>query len=351
MACAGGCTSCCCCGSGEMKDLPDYYCRFYDTIPWPQPSRCTDSTRQKLNWLLAEYNLDSTSLSVDLQADFFPSCSGCQSFFNDEDITCWIEYKDAYPYGYSFQYDNDTEWVIIEESQCTGTRFVPGLGTRDYCSRGQTQARVKYGLENLKVNIARCKIPNEACDDEVEDMDEGECGYLVTATLDVKYRVQIWRWSEQNFAAAGSGTACDGVADFPDVLDPSYDPSVTGIGGNPEVTYYTECITRSRVVKTLKNDPLDPDRIYIELDRLIADQDVDCCKDWPSPNLNFDGGKDPTYNDETFRCSCDSQLPLLVEGDCDDIGCIEIDPNATVTCNTWSIVVKYMAGNKWILSW
>lgn len=355
MACAGGCTSCCCCGSGEMKDLPDYYCRFYadgGVLPPGIPAECVDSPRQTLNWTITEFNLDNSLFSTELQADYFPTCSGCQTFANDEDLTCWIEYKDFYPYGYAFEYTNDTAWVIIEESQCSGTKFFPGIGTRDYCVRLQTQARVKYGLQNLKVNIARCKIPNEACNSEVGDMDLDECGYLITATMDVLYVIKTMQtMAQQALAPAGSGTACDGLPDFPEPMDPSYDPIATGIGGNPVVTYYTKCITRSQVYKTLKNNPLDPTQIYVDFDFPIAGQDVDCCKDWPSPNRNFFGGKDPTYNDETFRCSCDSELALVVEGDCDDNTCFELDPAATQVCNTWSISIPFMAGRKWILSW
>jgi hypothetical protein len=305
-----------------------------------------------LNWTITEFNIDNSLFSTELQADYFPECSECQSFANDEDISCWIEYKDFYPYGYAFEYTNDTEWVIIEESQCSGTRFIPNVGLRDYCSRFQTQARVKYGLQNLKVNIARCKIPNEACNSEVGDMDLNECGYLITATMDVLYVIKTMQtMAQESWAPAGSGTACDTLSGFPDTMDSSYDPIATGIGGNPVVTYYTKCITRSQVYKTLKNNPLDPTQIYVDFDSPIAGQDVDCCKDWPSPTRKFFGGKDENYNNETFRCSCDSELALVVEGECDDNTCLEIDPAAAEVCNIWSISIPFMAGKKWILSW
>jgi hypothetical protein len=346
--CNGGC---CCCGAGEMPDLPDYYCRFFVDLPPGIPSQCVDTVRQELNWQITEFNLDNSILSVDLKADYAGGL-GSPTFDNDDDISCCMEYKDLFPYGYSFAYTNDTEWVIIEESQCSGTKFFTEIGNRDYCMRFQTQARVKYGLQNLKVNIARCKIPNEACDDEVGDMEEKECGYLVTATMDVLYAITTYQWaSELSRAPAGSGTACDGVQDYLALLDPSYDPIASGLAGNPIVTYYSKCITRSQVVKTLKNNPLDPTQIYVDFDSPIAGQDVECCKDWPSPTRKFFGGKDENYNDETFRCSCDSELALVVEGDCDDNRCVIDDPGAAQVCNAWSISIPFMAGKKWILSW
>jgi hypothetical protein len=349
--CNGGC---CCCGTGQMPDLPDYYCRFYEEggILWPWvPPECVDSPRQKLHWDLSQFNLDGSAIGFDLQADYAGRV-GEPNFENDEDMSCWIEYKNLLPYVYTFEYTQDTEWVIIEESQCSGTRFVPGIGVRDYCSRFQTQARVKYGLQNLKVNIARCKIPNQACDDEVEDMIEKECGYLVTATMDVVYVITTMQTMNISaLAPAGSGTACDSLPDFLPPMDPSYDPIASGIAGNPTVTYYTKCITRSKIFKSLKNNPADATQIYIKLERPIASQDVECCKSWPSPNRKAYGGKDENYNDETFRCSCESELVLSVKGDCEDNTCLEIDPNATQTCMEDGILIPYMAGNDWILSW
>jgi len=354
MACIGGCTLCCCCGTGEMKDLPDYYCRFYATLPAGSGLLCTDTTRQKLNWLISQFNLDSTSTDFDLQSPFFPSCSGCLSLGNDEDTNCWMTYERAFPYGYAFGYSNDTHWTIIEESECFGSKFFSGMGVRDYCYRTQTQARVKYGIKNMKVNIARCRIPNAACDAEVSELTEGKCGYLVTATFDVQYKVYIFPWTDYRIQNRNTGTnQCENVNDFPDPYADSFEPVSDPLFGI-SVETYTECITRSVVVETLKNDTLDPERIYIEFERQIAAQDVQCCKDWQSPNLvnqGFPEGKPEGENDELFRCSCDSELSLLIEGECQMTDCTTTDPAATYSCTTSQIQINFMAGNKWILSW
>jgi len=359
MACVGNCTLCCCCGVGELVELPDYYCRFVPVLPgtgneW-SGSRCADTTRQKLNWLLTDINLDATNMSVDLQSPFInTNCSECLSLLKDEDTNCWVTYEDLFPYGYSFAYTNDTHWTIVEESECFGTKYFPGQGLADYCFRRQTQVRVQYGLKNMKVNIARCKIPNAACDSEVSLMDEGDCGYLVTATMDVVYKVYIWSvFIDGRIQSPTGANQCRNVGPFPEPHPDSYEPVSDPLLGIT-VNTYTECITRSKVVSTLKGDPADPDRIYIEFVRVLSGQDVDCCNAWESPNLKNQGfpeGKPEGENEVLFRCSCDSELSLLIEGECTLLDCVSTDPGATYTCNTSQLQIDFMAGNKWFLSW
>lgn len=346
MTCNNDCALCCCCGPGQLVELPDYYCRFHSSLPVVGSNyNCSDATRQYLNWELTEQKANGSSAYLSLLADNFYAYSAFTEFVSNEDVSCFVSYGTFFnpyeQYGYdcfvggSEQYE-ETGWKEIERIQYRC--IAQGTGGAYVCVRSQTWARISYDIKNPKVNIARCKVPTSACASEIplqEGLELDDCGYLVTATLDVCYKIET-----QSYINTGNLNApCNDLPAF-------YD---TPTGTITTVSQGTVCVTRSRVLKSLKNDPDNTNRIFFDLAE--TDQAVDCCKDWLSPFLRntLPLGKPPEWNDENFRCSCVPEASFEITGECPDLTGLTCS-NDTI-CEIDSLIVQYAAGFKWRFFW
>lgn len=346
MSCNNECALCCCCGPGELVELPDYYCRFHSSLPATVPNyNCLDTTRQYLNWELTEQRSDSSSAYLALLADNLYAYTAATEFITNEDVSCFISYGVFFnpyeQYGYDCFQGGSGEYETVgwKEIERTQSRcIVQGTEGRYVCYRSQTWARITYDIKNPKVSIARCKVPTSACASEIpeqEGLGLDDCGYLVTATIDVCYKIET-----QSYLNSGSYNApCDDLPAF-------YD---TPTGTITTVSQGTVCVTRSRVLKSLKNDPADPDRIFFDLD--AEGSAVDCCKDWLSPFLRntLPLGKPEEWNDENFRCSCQTEASFEIEGECPDLSGSTCSDDTI--CEIDNLIVQYAAGFKWRFSW
>lgn len=343
MTCNGGCALCCCCGPGELLELPDYYCRFYSTLPVTSGFNygCSDTVRQFLTWHMTEQQADGSDFELALNADNKFAVDPRDDFTDDEDATCFISYGtllNPYTYGYGCftggvgEYQ-DTGWKEIERVQYRC--IAQGTGGQYICFQGQKWARITYDLKDPKVFITRCKVPTEGCEDETNpDLNLGDCGYLVVATVDLCYKIEV----QTSFATAST---CEELPGF-------YDEPTGTITTEDQGTL---CITRSKVLESLKNSLSEPNRIWIELDRTET-SDVTCCKDWLSPFLrvSLPLGKPEEWNDENFRCSCENAASLSIEGECPNLDGLTCQAEYYI-CEISDITVPYAAGNKWRISW
>jgi hypothetical protein len=349
MGCNNDCALCCCCGPGELVELPDYYCRFHSILPVEGFNyNCTDTTRQFLNWELTKQKADeATSTFFSLLADNYYAYLAATEFKQDEDVSCFISYgtffNPYYQYGYvcfdggSGEFET-TGWKEIERLQYRCRDF-SSLGNPFKCIRSQTWARISYDTSLPKIKITRCKVPNEACESEVsaeEDLSVGDCGYLVVATIDICYKIE----TQSYFSTGQPNAPCSDLPDF-------YD---TPTGTITTVAQGTVCVTRSKVFKSLKNDPSDPDRIYFEL--TDSDSAIDCCKDWPSPflRLTLPLGKPEDWNDENFRCSCETKTSFVIRGDeCPDLSGLTCSDDYICERDGWFLQTP--AGELWRFWW
>jgi hypothetical protein len=236
-----------------------------------------------------------------------------------------------YSYGYScFQngseYFEQTDWKEIERIQTK-------CGTPLTCSRKQTWAKISWDIAFPTAFIARCKIPTEACMDdidavEINDLNVGDCAYLVVVTFNLCYKVET-RTSLQ--IAGFPDYSCDALEDFSD----------TPTGNITTLDQGTICVSRSRVVKTLKGDELNPDEILISLEPFNV---PDCCTDWVIPK-----GQSAEARSNLFRCDCEGQVSFEVAGQCPPDTGLPCDP-ASYICEIDTLVVPYAAGFKWILT-
>jgi hypothetical protein len=333
-----------------MVELPDYYCKHYPDLPVEGFNyNCTDTTRQFMTWELTKQKVDgATSAFFALQCDSGLPFILAPFFTKDEDSTCFMSYRTSaepyYQYGYvcfdggSGEFEQ-TGWKEIERIQYRCRDFTAGGVYK--CIRSQTWARITYDTSLPKIKITRCKVPNEACEDEVsidEKLLVGDCGYLVVATIDICYKIE----TQSYFSTGQPNAPCSDLPAFYDT-PPSFAPITT-------VSQGTICVTRSKVFKSLKNDPSDANRIYFELSD--SDSAMDCCKDWPSPflRLTLPLGKPEDWNDENFRCSCETKTSFRIEGD----ECVDL---SGLTCSDDTICVRDKlevptpAGETWRFWW
>jgi len=346
MSCNNQCALCCCCGPGELVELPDYYCRFHSSLPATALNyNCLDTTRQYLNWELTEQRADNSSAYLALLADNLYAYTAATEFITNEDVSCFISYGVFFnpyeQYGYDCFQGGSGEYETLGWKEIERIQYrciAQGTFGAYICYRSQIWARITYDIKNPKVSIARCKVPTSACASEISEQ-EGlgldDCGYLVTATIDVCYKIET-----QSYLNTGSYNApCDDLPAF-------YD---TPTGTITTVSQGTVCVTRSRVLKSLKNDPADPDRIFFDLD--AEGSAVDCCKDWLSPFLRntLPLGKPEEWNDENFRCSCQTEASFEIEGECQDLSGQTCSDDTI--CEIDSLIVQYAAGFKWRFSW
>lgn len=337
MSCAGKCALCCCCGPGQLIDLPDYYCRFYSSLPVMGGFNygCNDTSRKYLNWLLTEQQSDGSNTNLALNADNMFAYDPRDAFVDEENTTCYMSYGTSLsPYSYGdFCFQNgtyeSTDWTEIEriQNRCTGQ------GSSGYvCFRKQTWARISWDLTNPKVFIARCKVPTDGCKEETdvrqEGLNVGQCGYLVIATVDVCYKIE----TRTVLMQSDPNAACSTLPDFYD------EPTGTIV----VVEQGTVCVTRSRVVRTLKDNASLPDAIWIELE--INDQVPTCCHDWLMPE-NFN----QEYRDSLFRCGCDTEASFSISGECPDLTNQPCDQADTI-CEVATLTVPYAAGSSWRLT-
>lgn len=349
MSCNNECALCCCCGPGQLVELPDYYCRFHSVLPVEGVNyNCTDTTRQFLNWELTKQKVDgATSTFFSLLADNYYAYEAVTEFKRDEDVSCFISYgtffNPYYQYGYScFEGGSgefeQTAWKEIERLQYRCRDFT-SINAPYVCRRSQTWARITYDTSLPKIKITRCKVPNDACKSEIaldEELGTGDCGYLVVATIDICYKIE----TQSYFATGQPNAPCSDLPAF-------YD---TPTGTITTVAEGTVCVTRSKVFKSLKNDPLNKTEIYFELND--TDSSIDCCKDWPSPflRLTLPLGKPVDWNDDNFRCSCEPKTTFEIEGDaCPDLsGAVCSDD---YICNRDSLQLLTPAGEVWKFKW
>ena len=347
MSCNNECALCCCCGPGQLAELPDYYCRFHFILPVVGASyNCTDTTRQFLNWELTKQKVDgATSTFFSLLAENLSSFEASTAFRQDEDISCFISYGTSanpyYQYGYvcfeggAGEFET-TGWKEIERLQY---RCKASFGAPYVCLRSQTWAKISYDTSLPKITITRCKVPNDACKEEIaldEELGTGQCGYLVVATIDICYKIET-----QSYINTGDPNApCS-------ELQPFYD---TPTGTLTTVAQGAVCVTRSKVFKSLKNDPLNKDKIYFEL--TDTDSAIDCCKDWPSPFLRFPFpyGKPANWNDDNLRCSCEPKTSLEIKGDeCPDLSGLDCTDDYICERDGWILLTP--AGKLWRFWW
>lgn len=337
MACNGGCALCCCCGPGQMVELPDYYCRFYPTLPVTGTNYgCSDTDRKYLLLTLTEQRADGSDAVIALNADNKWALNPADDFRQQENTSCYMSYGtlfSPYSYGYSCfkngsEYFEQTDWKEIERIQTK-------CGTPLTCSRKQTWARAAWDIDNPRAFIARCKIPTEACMDnidavEINDLNVGDCAYLVVVTFNLCYKIET-RTSLQ--VAGWPNYGCDALDDFSD----------TPTGNITTLDQGTICVTRSTVVKTLKGDPTNPDDISIDLS--FFNQNVpDCCRDWIIPK-----GQSEDARSNLFRCNCHGDALFVVEGECPpDLG-LPCD-SASYICDIDTLSVPFAAGYKWRLT-
>ena len=339
MACNGGCALCCCCGPGQMVDLPDYYCRFYETLPVTGFNYgCSDSTRKYLFLNLREQRADGSNAIIALNADNKWALNPADDFRQQENTTCYMSYGtlfSPYSYGYScFQngseYFEQTDWKEIERIQyrCVAQ----GTGGAYICVRSQTWARISWDIANPRVFIARCKIPTEACMDDIDalginNFTVGDCAYLVVITFDLCYKIET-----QSYISTSSPNAqCSTLPDF-------YDEPT---GTITTLEQGTICVSRSRVFGALKGNSLIPEEIWM---RFELSSVPNCCTDWVIPK-----GQSAELRSNLFRCNCEGEVSFEVAGECPpDLG-LTCDP-ASYICEIDSLVVPNAAGSLWILS-
>ena len=349
MSCNNECALCCCCGPGQLVELPDYYCRFNSVLPVEGLNyNCTDTTRQFLNWELTKQKVDgTTSTFFSLLADNYYAYEAITEFKRDEDVSCFISYgtflNPYYQYGYfcftggSGEFES-TGWKEIERLQYRCRDFTT-IGAPYVCRRSQTWARVSYDTSLPKIKITRCKVPNDACKAEIaleEELGTGQCGYLVVATIDICYKIE----TQSYFSTGQPNDPCSELPAF-------YD---TPTGTITTVAEGTVCVTRSKVFKSLKNDPLSPNRIYFELED--TDSAIDCCKDWPSPflRLTLPLGKPEDWNDDNFRCSCEPKTSFEIKGDeCPDLSGFVCSDDYICERDGWILLTP--AGKLWRFWW
>ena len=342
MSCNNECALCCCCGPGQLVELPDYYCRFHSVLPVEGVTyNCTDTTRQFLNWELTKQKVDgATSTFLSLAA----ATQSLLTFRNDEDVSCFMSYgaSNVYEYGQecfiggagSFE---STGWKEVRriQNRCR----VAGTSNPYRCFRSQTWAKIDYDITSPSISIARCKVPTVACESEIsidEKLEVGDCGYLVTATLVICYKIE----TQSYFATGANNAPCDSLPAF----------SETPIGTIQLEDEGRICVTRSKVYKSLKNDPLNKTEIYFELNQL--DSAIDCCKDWPSPFYRwlFPSGKPSDFNENLFKCSCNPSTSFDVEGDpCPNLSGFEC--SEPPLCFIDSLQLLTPAGEVWKFKW
>jgi hypothetical protein len=340
MACNGGCALCCCCGPGQMVELPDYYCRFYPTLPVTGPNYgCSDTDRKYLLLTLTEQRADGSDAVIALNADNKWAHNPADDFRQQENTSCYMSYGtlfSPYSYGYScFQngseYFEQTDWKEIERIQyrCVAQ----GTGGAYICVRSQTWARISWDIANPRAFIARCKIPTEACMDDIDsqgttDLNEGDCAYLVVVTFNLCYKIE----TQSYISTSSPNAACSTLPDF-------YDEPT---GTITTLEQDTICVTRSRVVSTLKGDPENPEDISI--DPGFNSNVQNCCTDWVIPK-----GQSAEARSNLFRCDCDGQVSFEVAGECPpDLG-IQCDETQYI-CDIDTLSVPFAAGYKWRLT-
>ena len=336
MACNGGCALCCCCGPGQMVELPDYYCRFYPTLPVTGPNYgCSDTNRKYLLLTLTGQRADGSDAVIALNADNRWAHNPADDFRQQENTSCYMSYGtlfSPYSYGYScFQngseYFEQTDWKEIERIQTK-------CGTPLTCSRKQTWARAAWDIDNPRAFIARCKIPTQACMNDIDanetnDFSVGDCAYIAVITFNLCYRIET-RTSLQ--VAGWPNYGCDALEDFSD--------TPTGLISTLEQG--TICVSRSRVVKSLKGDLFNPNNISISIGK---DFNVpNCCTDWVMPK-----GQSAEARSNLFRCGCDGEVSFEVAGECPpDLG-INCDETQYI-CEIDTLSVPNAAGAQWRLT-
>jgi len=336
MACNGGCALCCCCGPGQMVELPDYYCRFYPTLPVTGFNYgCSDTNRKYLLLTLTGQRADGSDAVIALNADNRWAHNPADDFRQQENTSCYMSYGtlfSPYSYGYScFQngseYFEQTDWKEIERIQTK-------CGTPLTCFRKQTWARAAWDINNPRAFIARCKIPTQACMNDIDaietnDFSVGDCAYLVVITFNLCYRIET-RTSLQ--VAGWPNYGCDALEDFSD--------TPTGLISTLEQG--TICVSRSRVVKSLKGDPENPEDISVIL-RGVS-KVPNCCADWVIPK-----GQSAGARSNLFRCGCDGEVSFEVAGECPPDGGAQCDETQYI-CEIDTLSVPAAAGAQWRLT-
>jgi hypothetical protein len=314
-ACKGNCSRCCCCGSEQLRELPNYQDSEGRRIVWDFSGGVFNGDRYYLERVV-------------------PQWCGMGIGFADTDEVCLRQYKllSSSYYGLGYYGDGYTGyaclgssvkrggWVKMVDTVCSYPSTC--LGSEYSCTKSRLFLRLKAHPCDMVLTVARCKPSTLACRSEYTPPSPPSvdtCAYLVTARLKISYFFDYYLY-KKTINNPSNPNNCDLIT-LPEAGDVPTDetsmiPNWTfGRCANPE---FFE-ISRSRVFYDLKEDS-PPD---IEFGLTAAKTMTDCCSDWAVPTVDCAGIPKPTgFNDEAFGCLLPANMELEVEGSNDGCGSV-----------------------------